>query len=111
MPDPYLSLHPNVKLPPYVSQEYPKWVTGANGKNVIVQSRTEEARVTVQTIESDTPEPQENVLLSVAAPLDDNPVEDLGEKTKLQLQASSLGIEVDRRWGVKKLRSIIEAHS
>jgi hypothetical protein len=33
----------------------------------------------------------------------------LPEKSQLQLEAQSLGIEVDRRWGVAKLRKEIEA--
>lgn len=107
MPDPYLSLHPNVKLPPYVPQEYPKWVTSEDGRQIIVQSRDEEMRATGKEIESADSEPPENALFSGSPP----PADDLSERTKLQLQADALGIEVDRRWGVKKLRSVIEAHS
>lgn len=40
-----------------------------------------------------------------------DPREDADEKTALQAQAESLGLVIDRRWGVKKLRDEIAAKS
>ena len=108
MPDLWTKLHPHHIVPPSVPTEYPKWVKRMDGQSVVVQSRLEEAQVTGQQLE----EEPETHCETVNHLFDSRPVveeEPLPEKTQIQLEAQSLGIEVDRRWGVKKLRKEIEA--
>jgi hypothetical protein len=108
MPDLWTKLHPHHIVPPSVPTEYPKWVKRADGQSVVVKSRLEEAQVTGQELEEDESEPHCETVnhLFASRPVVEEP---LPEKTQLQLEAQSLGIEVDRRWGVKKLRKEIEA--
>ena len=107
MPDPYLALHPNVKISPYTFQEYPKWVE-AEGKRVLVNSAADEARVTGREVPV-AQEPQVANALFAPHQAQEPAEETIGEKALLQLEASNMGIEVDRRWGIKKLRAVIEA--
>lgn len=51
--------------PPYVFQEYPKWVTNADGKAVIVKDRDEEDEVTFV----ETNDPEREALLAEAKEL------------------------------------------
>jgi hypothetical protein len=74
----------------------------------VVQSRCEEAQATGQALEEDEPEQHCETVNALFAPVPPMP-EPLPEKSQLQLEAQSLGIEVDRRWGVAKLRKEIEA--
>jgi len=92
--DLWARLHPNHPAPRSVPTEYPKWVDGK-----LVHSREEETRAEVGE-EVEAPEP--NRLFT--------PQPEITEKSRLQLEAQSLGIGVDRRWGEKKLRKMIEGH-
>lgn len=80
--------------PIYVHQEYPKWVHHVDGRSKIVNDADEEASLgegwgkvaeKAQSIES--------------------------ELDSLIAQAESLGIKIDNRWGVKRLREEIEKAS
>lgn len=111
MPDLYRELHPEAVIPPSIPTEYPKWVEGQDGARALVHSASQESEVTGRKIaepESDRCETV-NALFTAHQPTEQQ--ETIGEKALLQLEASNMGIEVDRRWGVKKLRAVIEAHS
>lgn len=109
--DLWAKLHPNAITPPSAPTEYPKWVAGK-----IVHSRAEEADLTGEELPSEDEMESPavpNVLMQLPQPVYVTPREGSEadpEKTALQLEASRLGIEIDRRWGVKKLRHVIQEH-
>lgn len=109
MPDLYSALHPHAVIPPNVPTEYPKWVVDRKGARALVHSAMEESSVTGVHVEPQRADACETVN-ALFSPHPAQPEEhEIGEKSLLQLEASALGIEVDRRWGVKKLRREIEA--
>ena len=75
-------------MKPYTFVEFPKWVTPPGGVPCIVRSSTEEA-----------------ALMAATAP--DQPAQT--EKDTLRREADALGIEVDGRWSVDRLKSAIAA--
>lgn len=73
---------------PYL--EFPKWVTPPGGDPRIVENAEEEAAVMGS---------------SEVAPPQENP---LGEKETLLREAERLGIPVDGRWGIERIRVALQ---
>ncbi|MEK7945727.1 hypothetical protein WKR98_13300 [Pigmentiphaga sp. YJ18] len=73
---------------PYVFQEFPKWVTLADGSQILVENAEEEAIVTEGKKEDDAPDPERDVLLA---------------------RAKELGLKVHPATGLDKLREKIAA--
>jgi hypothetical protein len=78
-------------------QEFPKWVTRHDGKDVIVHSAEHEAQVTRK------PEPEPAPEAAPASSFSDQDPRDA-----LRAEATELGIAVDRRWSAERLRREIE---
>lgn len=99
----------------YVHKEYPKWVTPAGGKARIVRDATEEAEVMGVAAEA----PAEAISVAVPeVPAEEPPaveetpaidVTDTDDKDALMAAATALGIKVDGRWSVARLKFEIDA--
>lgn len=100
MPDLWSELHPNDPVPKLKPSAYPKWVNAPSGR-MIVNSKAEELMV-MGGAQIETKPPVNHLM---------PPQPELPEKSRLQLQAQQLGIDIDRRWGEKKLRKVIQEHS
>lgn len=91
-------------FPPYDFKEYPKWVKGADGKDVLVHSADEEVIAVEGAREA--PEAFEH---PIDAPEDG---EDGGpsEREQLLQEAEEMGVSVKPNWAISRLRREIEKH-
>lgn len=78
--------YPNVKFKPYSYNEYPKKIT-VDGKRVLVKSKEDEEALLPKPVE---PEPETD------------------DKAELTAKLEAAGVEVDKRWGLKRLQEELD---
>lgn len=80
--------YPNIKFKPYSYNEYPKKIT-VDGKRVLVKSKEEEDTLLPKPVEP------------AAEPETD-------DKAELTAKLEAAGVEVDKRWGLKRLQEELD---
>jgi len=68
---------------------YPMWVTLKDGSQVIVKDAEEHAKITGEHLEQE--------------------ISTENERERLLQAAERIGLKVDRRWGLDRLRSVVES--
>jgi len=84
----------------YEYQEYPKWVSTPDGRTLIVADADEEAR---EMATEAAPAPSANLLAPEVAPEPHT-----SEWDTLKQKGDAIGLKVDGRWSLARLRAEIE---
>lgn len=84
----------------YVYQPYPKWITLADGRQIIVKDVDEH-----RSHAGCTPVPEGVPVPPLEPPPADDPAD---EKDGLIAQAENKGVKIDRRWSAARLKAAIE---
>jgi len=90
----------NAPSPPYEHQEYPKWVTPEGKVAILVNNKDEEDKAKGEPADGEHEPDQANEDPLVAAA-------EVNERAALVAKAEREGTKIDGRWGLAKLRDVV----